>query len=164
MAPMAVASFRTRVVAARTAAELSLKLPLTILGVAWLGIEGALWARGIAGLFGAIAALEGAKRLTGLALRDQARALIPVLLGLLAFSIVVGTLSLPFFAAVSASANASRITLAAVVIAIAAAGLAVQWITTFGLWRLTGCPPGAELRLARLAHGYWAGVRQRVDR
>lgn len=147
---LAVASRQAHVPALRLLAEFAIRLPATVLGVAWYGVLGAIAARGVSALAMACFTVFAVRRLTRTPVRAQLAALWRSLAGLAAMAGALWLLGPEPPAA--ETGGAGRLLLALETGLILAAGAGVHLGAAFLLWRLCGRPAGIEALLAaRLA-------------
>ncbi|MBS7457152.1 lipopolysaccharide biosynthesis protein [Coralloluteibacterium stylophorae] len=149
MAPLAMAMDRTRLVTLRMFAELVVKLPLLLWGLMQYGAEGAVAARNASIVIAAVVAMLLVRRLTGLGVVRQIRALARSMLALAAMAGVLVLLAPPV--GEDMTALVLRTALAG------AAGVAAYGLISILLWMAAGRPPGMEATA-------WAQAMRRLSR
>lgn len=138
LSPLSMALNQTRVLLWLAVAELALKLPLTLLGVYFDGIEGVLLVRLTVSAAVAICSMVAARDLIKLPVMDQLLSSWRAVLGAAAMAVAVVPLQLWLGAA---GTTVAKVTYLAVTIA---AGGGVYVGSVFLLWRLSGMPEGIE--------------------
>lgn len=150
LTPLAVATYRARLVTTRTFVELVLKLPCIVVGALWWGVPGAVAGKGLAGIGGALLALHGAAQATGTPVWRQLAGLRRTAAGLAAFAATAWLLR-PAVGAGDADTVTGRLALATHIALVAGAAGAVQMTVLLVLWHGAGRPDtGVERRLAAL--------------
>lgn len=142
LAPLAVATYRARLVTFRAVLELVVNIPLTVAGIAWFGLWGAVASRGIAGLVGMGFAVYSAGQITGLGPWQQVTAIWRTLLAIAVFTLVTYLLCPAID--IAPMTGAGRVWLGLEVLAVFSVALVTQTITTLISWVLAGRPSGFE--------------------
>ncbi|WP_118137351.1 oligosaccharide flippase family protein [Oceanicella sp. SM1341] len=138
MQSLAMVLDRTRYTTLQIGLEFAFKLPATLLGILWFGIWGAIVARGLANLVVIAVSALIVRRLIGLSLTAQARAVWRPSAALLPMAAVL-LAGAPWLGGMPAGAG-----LLAAGALLGGAAMAMFLAADLALWRLTGRPGGIE--------------------
>ncbi|WP_152046234.1 oligosaccharide flippase family protein [Aureimonas psammosilenae] len=143
LGPLVVALDRTRYGAARVAVEMAVKTPATLIGVIYYGIEGALVARALAGIAAYAANVVIVRRLIGMGIVAQLRALVRP--ACCAAIMAVCLLAVrPLLAGMPLS---PQLVLGSLVVGLL--GMTLFWVMILASWYAVGCPNGIETVVMR---------------
>lgn len=159
MNPFVLARYDTRRLVNRAAVELVVKLSLTLLGLHYVGLFGAIAARGVAGLASAAYAMVAVRNGIALPVRAQIFSLWRTVVGLLIFSLVCFLLGPRSGAEV---AGRSSILLLSKMLVILTAGAVSMMGVVLACWWVSGRPDGIETRVWVLLSALKS--RKRADR
>jgi len=135
---LAVPLRHTRLVTYRTAIEFAVKMPATIGGILWFGVDGALGGRMLASITLLLVTVAMVRWLVGLPILSQLGALLRTSFALGAMALVVSSTRHAFGDA------ATTVTAAGAIVIAGLAGAIAYVAIVLAIWRLRGCPEGIE--------------------
>ncbi|KQT60475.1 MULTISPECIES: lipopolysaccharide biosynthesis protein [unclassified Aureimonas] len=153
LGPLVVALDRTRYGAARTAIEMVVKTPVTLFGIIYYGIEGALIGRAVGGAVAYLANVLIVRHLIGMSIGMQIRSVLRPALCTLAMAGLV--------LAIRPLLEGQPLSLAMVVgtMAVGFVALSTFWLLIFASWYAVGRPKGLETVVMTALKGLQARLR-----
>lgn len=152
--PLALALGETRLLFKRDVANLLIRLPIILVGLAMGGLVGVIWARLCSGTISTVINMGLARKLLALPLRQQVSANLRALLATAAMCAALA-LGLPLLPTEQSSGPSQLVALAI----LAVSGGVVYVVASLGLWFACRCPQGPESEIAELARRF-LGLRR----
>lgn len=155
--PLAMSRNRNDIMFRQHAAEFIVKVPAIIVGAAWFGVQGVLWARGITSIFVCFYTLLTVRRLTALPIRAQMLEPWRTILSALVMGIMMHLISNRLLIT-----EDSPFPLAIMLAVTMILGGALYGLCLISLWLAAGRPDGVEARLIRIARQILEKILEKV--